>query len=408
MQAFKAALRIYFKHPMYLFIYVIALSVMAVFIGKSVAPAPTKTFEPERPTLAVIDRDGSVFSKGFTDFLSTQGTMVHIKDTKTALQDATAQNYASYIAIIPSGFGADFLSAAAKGTPSPQVQTVISYSSASGSLMNQRANAYLNTAHVYGTSGTVTDQQELVRLTAADMGKNAQVTLVQSKTAAPPSQQYLIFMLFSAYSIMLAIIVCAGLIMVSFNRTELRKRDLSSPVSSLSRNLQIAAACLVVMLISWAWVSVLGLVVFGSALSGVAPGIIVMFLVSLLVYCTVPLAIGFFLGQITGNELVLNAVGNILGLVFSFLGGIWVDVSMMSSGLKLVARFTPTFYYSQALTKLSELKVVSPSTLAPVFANLGMVLLFAAAIFAVALVVGRLRMQSSAAGGNAAAARSVA
>ena len=47
----------------------------------------------------------------------------------------------------------------------------------------------------------------------------------------------------------------------------------------------------------------------------------------------------------------------------------------------------------------------TPETLMPVLGNLGVMLLFTVAIFAVALVAGRLRVQSSEAGGNAGAAR---
>jgi len=408
MQVFKTSLRICFKHPMYLLIYVVALSMMAIFIGKSMSSSAQTSFTEQRPAFAVIDRDGSALSKGLADFLSHQGTVVHVSDTRRALQDAVAQNQATYIAVIPPGFGADFLKSAVAGTAAPRIQTIVSYDSGSGALMNQLVCAWLNTAHTYGASGVVSGQSELVRLATADMSKSAAVTVLRASKIAPPSAQYLTYMLFAAYTIMMAIIVCNGLIMMAFNRTELRKRNLSAPVSSLSRNLQVAAACLVVTVISWGWVSAVGLAVFGNVLAGVAPVVIVMMSASLLAYCTVPLAIGFFLGQLSSNELVLNAVGNIIALVMAFLGGIWIDVSLMSAGLKTVAHFIPTYYYTDALSKLSELKVVSASTLAPVYMDLGMILLFAVAIFAVALVAGRLRMQSSTAGGNAAAARSVA
>jgi len=408
MKVFRTALRVWFKHPVYLAVYVVALSFLAVAIGKSVTTTSAKTYAADRPTIAIIDRDGSPLSRGLADFLSAHAATVQVADTKVALQDATAQDYASYIAVIPSGFGADFVSAATQEKAEPKLQTIISYDSASGSLMNQLANAYLNTARTYATSRTATGQRELARLTTADMEKGAQVTMVQSKSAAAPSEQYQTFLSFSGYTIMMSIIVCAGVVMVAFNRGELRRRNLASPVSSLSRNLQIAAGCLVVALLSWAWVSILGLVVFGSVLGGVGAGVIMMLMLSLLVYCTVPLAIGFLLGQLASNEMILNAVGNIAGLAFAFLGGIWIPVSMLSSGLRQVARFIPTYYYSQALTKLSALKVVSASTLGPVFVDWAMMLLFAVVIFAAALVVGRLRMQSANAGGNAAAARSVA
>ncbi|MCL2333084.1 MAG: ABC transporter permease [Actinomycetia bacterium] len=414
MQAFKTALRIYFKHPVYIAIYIVALSLMAVFIGKSMTTDTAGVFRVERPQIAIVDRDGSALSKGLTSFLTDHGRRVKVTDDRVALQDTMARGDATWMMVIPAGFGQDFLAAAGSGgtapapAPAPAVKTIIGQNTVAGTYMDQLANAWLKTARTYAKSGVAGDQSELTRLTSADMAHSARVTTVQSKNTQPPSQQYLIFMGFSGYSIMLSIIVSAGLIMVAFNRAEVRKRDLASPVSSLARNLQIAAASLVVALIAWAWVSVLGLVVFGGVLSGVSTGVIVLLLLSLLVYCSVPLAISFFLGQITGNELVLNAVGNILGLSLSFLGGLWIPISLMTPTMRSVSRFVPTTYFENALTRLAGLKVISAQSLGPVLWNWAVIALFAAAIFVVALAVGRLRMQSATAGGNASAARSVA
>ena len=408
MQAFKAALRIYFKHPVYIAIYIITLSMMAVFIGKSVTTDTAGAFTVERPQVAIIDRDGSALSKGLTSFVAGHGIRVKVADDKVALQDAMAQGDATWIMVIPDGFGQDFLAATSSGGTTPAVKTIMGQNMTAGTYLEQLTNAWLKTARTYGKSGVVTDQSELARLTSADMAKSARVTTVQLKSAVPPSQQYLTFLLFSIFSITLSIIVSGGLIMATFNRTEVRKRDLASPVSSVLRNLQIAGATLVVALVAWAWVSVLGLVVFGGVLTGVSTSVIALLLVSLLVYCSIPLAICFFLGQITGNELVLNAVGNIIGLTLSFLGGLWIPVSLMNSTMQTVSHFVPTTYYGDAIMRLADMKTVSLNTLAPVFQNWAVILLFSAAIFVVALAIGRLRMQSATAGGQAAASRSVA
>ena len=50
------------------------------------------------------------------------------------------------------------------------------------------------------------------------------------------------------------------------------------------------------------------------------------------------------------------------------------------------------------------MSAATPEAVIPILENMGVMLLFTAAIFAVALVAGRLRVQSSEAGGNAAAA----
>ena len=405
MQVFKSALRVFFKHPVYLLIYVVCFSFMAVAIGTSVFDAPQTEFVTERPDIAVIDRDGSDLSKGLAEFLGEHASIVEVEDSRRALQDATAQKLASYIVIIPEGFGKDFVAAAADGRAVPIIETVTSYESIWANMMNALVEEYLNTAQLYVSSDTAKSQAEIVAFTNSDMANDADVALLQFGESAPVSQQWILYMQFSCYTIMLSIIVLVGVVLVAFNRTDIRRRNLVSSVSSLSMNLQLAAACLIATLIAWAWVSILGIVVFGQSLVGVDPRIIGLGILALFAFCLVALSIGFFVGQISSSELAINAAGNIIGLALSFLGGVWIPLSFMAGALETVAHFMPTFYYGDAVTKAISLHDFTAASLAPVFTDIGIVLLFAAAIIALALAAGRLRIQSAEAGGNAAAAR---
>lgn len=405
MQVFRAALRVFFKHPIYIMIYVFWLSVMAIFIGTTVTSAPTEeVFEESVTDVAVVNRDGSDLSEGLSQFIGEHSHIIEIEDTRKGIQDAAAQDYADYILIIPENFGEAFEEAIESGTDAPTLETVTSYESISAHLMNQLVDEYLNTCKTYLSSGTATTQNEAIRFAEADMNNESALEVLQKTDTAPVSRQWVMYMMFSAYTIMLSIIVCVGVVMSAFNRTDIRRRDLLSPLSSVSMNLQIALAALVITLICWIWVCVLGLIVFSGSLSGVDPAIIATVCLSLLAYCTVPLSIGFFLGLVTTSELMVNAIGNITSLAFSFLGGIWITVDLMSDTVLTIAHFIPTFYFGDAVSKATNLSVVNFETLTPILQNIGIILLFAAAIFVIALVAGRLRMQSSEAGGNAAAA----
>lgn len=406
MQVFKAALRVFTKHPIYIGIYIVYLSFMGLFIGISNIDTPKDDFDANRPDVAIIDRDGSELSAGIADFLSADATVIDIEDSRQALQDATAQDRASYIAIIPDGFEDDFADAVAQGTTPPVIETLVSYQSAAGTMMNDRVDEYLSTVNMLLTSGAATTEADAISKAADSMAKSSPVTLVQTGESAPISQQYLLYMKFSGYTSMLGIIVCTAVVMSAFSRTEIRKRDLSSPISTISMNAQIAGACLVVILITWLWVNGLALVVFGASLATVAPITVGLIMLGSLAFCAVSGAIGFLFGQLTTNEMIMNAAGNITGLALSFLGGLWVPLDFLGDSIvATLARFTPTFYYGDSIDTIASLRDFSSASLAPVFTDLGILVLFALAIFAIALAVGRLRMRSAEAGGNAAAAR---
>lgn len=326
MQVCKTALKVFFRHPIYLVIYVLWLGCMGLFMGMSLAYSGQGTFTEERPNVAVIDRDGSALSQGVADFIGEHSQLVTVADNERSLQDATAQNQAAYIVIIPQGFGDDFANAVGSATDTPVLDTVVSYESYAGPMMDNLVNEYLATVRTYLVAGAGASQADIAQRAAADLADSVGVTVQQTSASAMVSHQYSTYMNFSVYPAMLAIIICVAVVMGVFGRDEVRRRDFASAASSLSMNLQIALACAVIAVIVWIWISALGLIAFGGSLEGVAPGVIVAGIADLFAFCLVALALGFLIGQLTGSELVMNAAGNILGLILSFLGG-YLDIA---------------------------------------------------------------------------------
>ncbi len=389
MQVFKAALKAFFRHPIYLLIYIVWLSCMGLFMGMSVSDVPSEEYI-ERPNVAVIDRDGGELSQGLASFVLDNSVPVEIEDTERALQDAVMQERAHYIVIIPEGFSDEFAKAAADGKAMPEIQTVVSTQSASVTMMDNLVDEYLNVARTYTLALPDDGQQQVVVRTDAAMKHSVDVSVVQIAEAPPVSHGYLLYLQFASYTILLSIAVCSAVVMSRFGSDEIRRRTGSSPIPQLSANLQIAAACFVIMLVCWAFVSVLGLAAFGSKLAGVDVACIASALVTLFCYSLFGLAFGFFIGQLTSNELVMNAATNIVGLIISFLGGVWVSLDLVGEPVATVAKFTPTYYYNEALHSAFD---ASGGGFTPeVLANMGIICLFALAVFAIGLAISRVKV----------------
>lgn len=145
MQVFKTAIKTVLRHPMYLIVYAGFLSMMGVFIASGLTFGGTNDseFSPYETKFAVIDRDGSALSDGLAAYLREQGIEVPIEDSQMALQDAVAKGQSSYILIVPEGFGDAFVEAARTGDELPTLETVYSFYSTEGSLMDQMVNSYL-------------------------------------------------------------------------------------------------------------------------------------------------------------------------------------------------------------------------------------------------------------------------
>ncbi|MCL2379361.1 MAG: ABC transporter permease [Coriobacteriia bacterium] len=396
MHIFRTALRIFFSRPVYLLTYLTALSAIGIFMSMGIDDSQNE-FEEARPTVAIINRDqGNDFSEAFADFVASRAEIVELADDRQSMQDAVAQNYASYIMIIPAGYGDEFASAAAHGMASPVIDTVISQTVIFGALMDPLVNDYLSAARLYLQSGTAATPHEAAQLAKESMEDSAVATVMQYEDSTAMSVSYLGYMTFASYTILLSVIISVSVLLAAFNRTDVRKRDLAAPVSRLKFNMQLAAACFVAMLFSWAVVGGLGLVVYRDALVGVSATVIILLLVSLLAFSLVALSLAFLLGQILASETTMNVAGNIIGLVFAFMGGIFIPTDFMPDIMQSIAQFVPTYYYGNAITELAQAQAVSAQTITPLLGNLGMLVLFAMTFFAVALALSRLRLQSSA------------
>lgn len=408
MQVFRTAVRTVLRHPFYLLIYAVFLSFMGVFIasGLTFGGADDTEFSPYETKFSVIDRDGSVFSEGLASFLGEHGTLVPIEDSEIALQDAVAKGQSSYTLIVPAGFGDAFVEASRSGGDAPTLDTAYSYYSIESNLMDQLVNEYLTIARAYAGLNDDASQSVVVEHADAIMRDSAQVESVEVGGSSSEAQRFVFFLQWGTYTLFASIIVCIGVLMTTLNRTDLRRRNLVSPLPSLSYGVQVGAASLLVMFAVWLWTIVLGLTVFAEAASQISGYGLALMIGSSFVFATIPLSVGYLLGQLGVGEFASNALGNILGMVISFLGGAWISFDLLDPSVQALAHFSPAYWYTNALQAAANMGAPTSEAVMGVLGNVGVMLLFTVAIFAVALVIGRVRMQSSEAGGNAAAARS--
>ena len=75
------------------------------------------------------------------------------------------------------------------------------------------------------------------------------------------------------------------------------------------------------------------------------PGLALMVAASF-VFATIPLSVGYLLGQLGVGEFASNALGNILGMVISFLGGAWISFDLLDPSVQMLAHFSPAYWYS--------------------------------------------------------------
>ncbi|WP_240611436.1 ABC transporter permease [Actinobaculum sp. 313] len=320
MNVFRTSMKVAAAHRLYILIYLVLLSSFGLFMGKVQGGEnlEKEVVDTQQYTVAVIDRDNSAISRGLTAYVESMGEVTDLEDTPRSIQDATAQDYISYIVIIPAGYGDSLRAAASEQTEVPLLDTVVNYRSAAGSLLDTRVNGYLAQVYNY-LSLAGSSPEQAIALADEAIAQSADVELVTADD--PPLPNGLrVFAEFSMYPMVAFSVVAITILLIALNRRPVRSRLSAAPLSGTSRNVSVMWACLMVGFLGWLWISALGLVFFGlDSLATSAPSIGVLGLALFAVMLN-GIAIGFLVGQLGGGDNAANAVANIGGMTMCFLG----------------------------------------------------------------------------------------
>ncbi len=394
MHVFKLIASVARRHWMVLLVYLVVLSVAAVCMGLWTDGASTGDeagFAEERPKVAVIDRDNSAISRAISASVAAHGTVVAVEDSTFGLQDAAAKDLASFVLVIPEGYGEDLFAAAESGADAPALESVVSHQGARGALMREQVHAYVTALYGFA-SVTEADAAQVIAWADEACAQEVPVAYAQEQDGGIPAG-YLTYALFSGYAIFCATTIFIAVSLASLERIDLRRRLHAAPTSALSYGLQSGLACIVFGLFVWAFEVCVGLIAFSGQLAGTDPALTAVVVSAQFAYLLFAVAVGFLLWHLEVGEEYANAIGNVFGMLFSFMGGAWMPLDLMGDGFLAVARFTPGYWAMDAMQAAAEATTLSGDVAARVGTDLGITLLFALAALAVGLVASRVRLR---------------
>jgi ABC-2 type transport system permease protein len=368
---------------------------LGVFLGiavllSSMAPeTAVMNFEPTRTPVAVINRDGNgQLAQGLVDYLGQTSRLVPYSDDPEKLQDALFFRNVEYIAIIPAGFSDAFMSG-----ESCAVQKVIVPASTSSYYVDMSINKFLNTVRLHRKYSGEGSQAELVAAARADLAFDTPVAMKSFGTATGGERPgYAYYFAYSAYALLAMIITGVSSIMIAFNRPDLYLRNLCAPVPSRSTSLELAAGHGVFALGCWAILVLGSFVLHGKSL--VASGLAGLYSLNTLAFAAVSACMGFLVGSFVKSGGSQAGAVNVVTLVMSFLGGVFVPQSVMNKSVLSVGRFLPTYWFIRANDAIGELTGFTADSLRPIYGSILIQLGFAVATFSVTLLLSKERRLS--------------
>lgn len=383
MSTFKTALRMALAHPLYLLIYTVFISLMGVFIAASVSwnSSQLTEYKPYDTNVIVIDRDDSDLSRALTKHLGSRFELVTgVGDDTYDLADAlsksnSAKGSADCVFFIPEGFEDDLVAAARAREALPKLDVTYGSGTMAAALEPAASNGDVAKAAEHAAA------------------KRAEVQIEQVKVDSMAAATLESYFNFGAYAIISSVIVSVGLVFSGMNEPERVRRMEAGPVSERQRSLAVFAAAAVLTVCIWFVSSMMGVVGFAGAVAEVGVGRVCLALAATFALACTPLAVGFALSSLGAREELLNGVGNLLGMLMTFLGGAWMPLSLMGSAVQTVAHFVPTYWVNDAISKALASDLTS-AVLSDIACDLGVTVLFAAAIAAVGLALARAKSRA--------------
>jgi ABC-2 type transport system permease protein len=320
-----------------------------------------------------VNRDNHQLSEGLLDYLETMHNLIPMEDDIEVLENAVFSLQAQYILIIDEGFGEQFSENIGSGIW--YISTPINLNLSI--IIRRQIDNFLQTVMGYTAAGFEYDE-------AISLAKQDQSHLVTLLTTEGTT----VSMFFTAlvYLFKSLIVMTLGFVLMVFREKDLASRLEVSPTSPSNRTLWLTIACASTALAMWLLVMIPAFFLHHESLFS-PRGILHM--LNSLVVAIVCVCIGVLLTRVVKSEEALVRICTLIAMLSGFTGGAFMQVDQMNEVLQTISRFVPAYWYGQSNLILLLDFMGFEVNMSEFWLGIGIQLCFAAALFAVALVIGR-------------------
>jgi ABC-2 type transport system permease protein len=380
MQVYKAFFKVIYKNISQFIIYVVIFLFFAIVLSKVYTNPVNTNFTETKVNVAFINYDkNSKLVEGLKKYLNKNANLVNIEDDTQKLQDALFFRQVEYIVKVPEGFTKGLLSG-----KNVQLQKTTLPSSTSSIYMDNIINKYLNTAKTYTINIKDLSEEQLISYVDKDLSQKTEVRLNSYGSQTIKGEKVGYYFNYLAYSLFAILILGICSVMMVFNDTDLKKRNLCSPVKLRNMNLQMILGNLSFALLAWLIMILASFIIYSSYMV-TANGLLL--LLNSFVFTLAALSISFLIGNIIKSRGAMSAAANVFSLGTCFISGVFVPQALLGKTVLTIASFTPTYWFIKANNDIVNIVNFKMENLTPIFTNMLIILGFAVAILSVTLVV---------------------
>jgi ABC-2 type transport system permease protein len=380
MQVYKAFFKVIKKNRGLLLIYLVVFMVLALLLTNTYNPPQDTDFSKVKVNISFINNDNdTLLVAGLKTYLSENANLVDLPDEPQKLQDALFFRQVEYILRVPDGFTEAMLSGR-----EVQLEKTIVPDSTSNVYMDLLINKYLNTAQTYTTYMPGLSQAELTQYLDKDLAEQSQVTMISNGSHSANAEKSGYYFNYLSYSMFAILILGVCSVMLVFNNTDLKRRNLCSPIRSANMNFQMILGNLSFAILTWLVLISASFVMYGSFMF-TANGLLL--LLNSFVFTLAALSISYLIANLVKSRGAMSAVSNVFALGTSFISGVFVPQELLGANVLTIASFTPTYWYVKANNEIAAAVSFNANNLQSIFTSMVLVLAFGVAMLGVTLVL---------------------
>ena len=332
-------------------------------------------FSSSKMALTVFDHDDSDASRKLCDYLKKNNEIVDIENDKDKLIDALYVTSTNYVIDINKGYSEKL----AKGETDGLFTTRYLHDSYTNKLADSTLDTYVGTVKAYLAGGMELDKALDAAEEALDIKTEVNFETFSDDIKASKPASFFNYLPYALLSIIVSVL-CP--VIIAMNKKEVGFRTKCSSIKFSAVTKQTIAASGISVVILWVFLMILGIGKNGEMFSG-NMWYAVLNSISFTLVCV---AIALLFAELGIDDNVQAFATQAVGLGMAFLCGMFVPQEMLSSGVLAVGRFLPAYWYVKANDMICGLSSET-FKLSTVMMCIGIQLLFAAAIFAVSLII---------------------
>lgn len=370
MQVFNTFFKIVKKQLPVTMLYIGIFLVLCVMMGSSQRDG-AGTYTASSCTLVIVDHDKSEASGKLADYLSGIHDVKYEDYTDEQIQDYLYFHKIDYVLYIEKGY-----------ETTGELTNIKRPGTSVGIYVDNQISMYETNMRALLTAGYFVDDAYALTLKALD--SEGLVRLSAGSAKKPAIYYYFSYLPYVIISIMFFVITP---VIVAFNKKDVNDRLNVSPITARSKNMQIILGAVIISLFVWLVFIVMACLMGYGELKDKLCKVAL----NSLAFTITGTAMATIVGNFGVSNDTKNVIANIVSLAMSFLGGVFVPVSLFGEGMLAVAKFMPTYWYIDANDK-----IFGGGSIGDIAGGLGIELLFALAFFMVAVVVSkRMRVARS-------------